>query len=308
MQKGTSNITSLFSLIQQNVGVATKGERTIVHPPLHSLSLMALNAVQTDAPDTLAQMLKDQKKAPGSTSVAAVDKSSLNADDWQHLQDILLLNSFINVYGMQKVYKDHGNKAYDITNHVEAAAFSQACANALNYVTTKAMGGFLNLRDQKADSISKTYKKAEFHLDFLGDLFKAFAFPESTLTALDGVLNALVESLKSMEFTSEAKTVDHLVFMYYFEEVPGMDMKLPHLRLFYLKIDAKSFKVALHKSTVTEIDFQTNYIDENWEMNPFQVAKQRDDIQALLTSMSKLSMDQLNNELTPAVVDTGKSA
>lgn len=301
-----SSVTSLFSLVQEHVGVALAVQRDVSHPPLHALALMALEAADSKAPATLAQMLEDQKKAPGSTSVAAVDQSDITPQDWQHLQDILLLNSFINVFGMQKVYKDHGDKAYDITKNEQAAAFTQACASALNYVITSAMGGFLNLRDQTAQSITKTYKKAEFHLGFLSDLFKAFAFPESTLTALDGVLNAVVDSLTKIEFNEQEKTVDHLLFMYVFEKVPGMDMKLPHLRLFYLKIDTKSWKISMCKSTVTEINFQCNYIDENWEMNPFQVAKQRDQIQALLTKMSGLSMEQLDNKLTPSVVDTGK--
>ncbi|MEZ7197069.1 hypothetical protein [Pseudodesulfovibrio karagichevae] len=307
MKSTNYSVTSLYSLLQTRLKTSPSERLDERTSPLHTMAMMALEAACSDAPKTLAQMLDDQSKAPGSTSIAAVDNNDITPDDWQHLQDILLLNSFINVYGMQKVYADHGNKAYDISNKTEAAAFTQACASALNYVTTSAMGGFLNLRNQTAQSITKTYKRMEFHLDFLSDLFKAFSFPKATLIALDGVLKSVVESLKKIEFNDQLKTVDHLLFMYTFEEVPGMDIKLPHLRLFYLKINTRTWQMSMHKATVTEIDFQCNYMDEDWEMNPFQVAKQRDQIQSLLTKMSGLSMDELNNKLTPAVVDTGKA-
>ena len=305
MKENNSSITSLFNLVEKHANFAPLIERDVSHPPLHELALMALNAADSNV--TLAQMLDDQKKAPGSTSIAAVDQSNITSQEYQHLTDILLLNSFINVYAMQKVYMDNGNKKYDISNKVEAAAFTQACASAINYVTTSAMGGFLNLRNQTAQSITKTYKRAEFHLDFLSDLFKAFAFPGNTLKALDGILNVVVESLKNIEFGDQRRTVDHLLFIYVFEKVPGLDIKLPHLRLFYLKIDTDSWKMSMRKATVTRINFLCNYFDEDWEMNPFQVAQQRDQIQTLLTTMSGLEIKELTNKLSPSLVNTSSS-
>jgi len=252
-------------------------------------------------------LLQDSKKAPGTKAIAVVDSDSLTQNDLQNYHDQNLLTSFISLFAQQKVYQDNGGKAFDITDPRQAAAFTQATVNATNYVITKALSGFLTIGESVAQSFSKSTTSASLHIDFLSALFGGFGFSAEVFTQLDAILTNVFSTLKTLDFSSESSssTVDHMIFVTTFEPVEGLPgFKLPHLRLFYLKIAQKSWKVSLGKSSVEHFSFDMNYIDTKWTMNTDQVDAQRTQIQALLTKMSGASLDALDQLLSPQVVDT----
>lgn len=253
-------------------------------------------------PEKLSDLLKKSVTAPSSTSIAAVPPN-LSPDDMQHLSDILLLNSYVSVASMRYLYKIHPG-GWDITDPKQAADFTRAAANAKFKILTDGMGSFLTLDTSSTRSFNQSTTAADLHLSFLGSLFGGFGFPASTMKELDGVLTSVTKALADLKlsWTNDDSTLDHMVFFYYFDEVPGLDIKMPRMRLFFLHIGQASWTASVGKSSVAHFDFHMNFADEIFNMNPQQVASSRDQIQQLIATMTAESFDAVNELLSPATV------
>jgi hypothetical protein len=253
---------------------------------LASAKLHPMHAPAADAP-LLADMLKTASATPSSTSVAAVP-SSVTADELAQLRNIQLLESFVGVVAMKLYYDRHDGKAPDITSPSGAAQFIKDSANAKFEVISKSLGGFLNMEKGVAYEYHKSQTSAEFHAGFLGTLFKSFSFPAATMAELDGILTSVNETLSNLKlsFSEENSSLDHLIFFYFFEEVPGLSMKIAKLRLYYLHIDHNSWTANVGKNSIQHIQFDVNYFDYACTMDSAQVDMQKQGIQDIITKLT----------------------
>ena len=111
-----------------------------------------------------------------------------------------------------------------------------------------------------------------------------------------------------MSWSDQSSTLDHMIFLYYFDSIQGMDVKIPKVRLYFLHIDQSSWTASVGKSSVTHIDFHMNFIDSVYDMDVDSTAADREKIKALLHTMTGQDLDTLNKLLSPKVVkDEGAS-
>lgn len=273
-------------------------------------TLMATADAADPPPATLFDMLHSDSKAPSSTAVAVIPttdgKPTLSEDQTQQLEDVMMLTSFISVASMRRLYQTVYQKAPpDITTPSGAALFVQSAANAKNFVLTSALGGYLSLNTSAARSFKQSTTSADLHLGFLTTLFDGFNFPKATLRELDGVLTSVTQTLDGlkMSWSDQSSTLDHMIFLYYFDSVQGIDVKIPKVRLYFLHIDQSSWTASVGKSSVTHIDFNMNFLDSVYDMDVQSTASDRQKIKDLLHTMSGQDLDALNQLLSPKVVN-----
>jgi hypothetical protein len=299
----------VFSLYEELLALAARGSRRT------ALLLGAANTAQDDPPsadsDSLYDMLHTDSKAPSSTAVAVIPGSGITADMQQQLKDVMMLTSFISVASMRRLYQTVYQKAPpDITTPQGAALFVQSAANAKNFVLTSAMGGYLSLNTTSARSFKESSTSADLHLEFLNTLFTGFNFPQSTITELDSVLTSVTQTLSNLKlsWSDQSSTLDHMIFLYYFDGVQGLpDVKIPKVRLYFLHIDQSSWTATVGKSSVSHLQFNMNFIDSVYDMDVDQVATDRDKIKALLQKLTGQDLDTLDQLLSPKTVTNPNS-
>lgn len=258
-----------------------------------------LAAAPAGTPDTtnLNDILNNAVKAPGTTSIATVPNTP-DANMYQMLGQVQTLDSYISLLTAFSVYNEHPT-AYDITSPADASAFTRAVAKWRNYVITggavKAMAGYLPISSITSQSYSKSVTAADLHLEFLGELFGAFSFPEAAMAQLDSILTKLVAQLANLKlsFETQTETLDHFLTYYYFSTVAGTGgdtnipaMYVPKVRTFYLQIDQASWKASVGKSSVEQFKFNMNYFYMDTTMNPGLVAN---DMTAINGTIQKLT-------------------
>lgn len=265
--------------------------------------------------DDLFSMVQAAKKAPGSTSLAVVDKTESAAD--QHgkptqdaleiYNDMLTLSSLANVVAMQEVYKEHPQQ-FDITKSEEAGAFIQAQTVKLNDTFTRRLGQYAIPGETTAESFRKNVTEADLHLDFLTKLFDSFNFNKVSLKKLDGILVQVTETLKNLQlkFESETHTLNHLIFTNYIEplEIEGISDKIlvGKIRLFYLKIKSSSWNVVIAKQTVSDFKFEMDYFDTIFTINSTLVRGDIVNIQSLIKEFTQHSFDDVKELTSPTVI------
>jgi len=278
---------TLSHLLQAHAGTGTGGAVM-----LHSAAAAAVGGSSASEPESLSDLLNKSKKDPSTTSIAAVPSGGLSDNEIQQLSNIQLLTSFVSVEAAKLYYTRSGGVAPDITNPATALQYNKDMANINFEVVTKSLPGFLNMEKAVAYDYHKSQTSAEFHAEFLGELFKAFAFPEATLTELDAILTSVTKALSDLRFsfTEQSETLDHLVFFYYFEAVPGLDVKVAKMRLFNLQLKSSSWQAVVStgksRASVDHIQFDMNYYDYACTMSNEQVQRQKGDIQDLITKMT----------------------
>ena len=256
-------------------------------------------AAPAGSPETtdLDKILNNAVDLPGTTSIATVPKQP-NNDNLQMLSQVQTLDSYISLLTAFSIYNEHP-EPYDITDPKQAAAFTKANAKWRNYVitggTVKAMAGYLPVGSIVSQSYTKSVTSADLHLEFLGELFKDFSFPQAALTQLDGILTKVVAKLGhvSLSFEKQSDTLDHFLTYYYFSTVPGTGgengppaMYVPKVRTFYLHIDQSSWKAAVGKSSVSKFKFDMSFYDMTTTMNTGLVAKDMDVINSTIEKLS----------------------
>lgn len=144
-------------------------------------------------------------------------------------------------------------------------------------------------------------------MKFYTSLFDGFNFPPATIKELDGVLTSITQTLDNlkMSWSDQSSTLDHMIFVYYFEAVAGLEpvVKIPKVRLYFLHIDQSSWTASVGKSSVTHIDFNMNFIDSVYDMDVASTAADRANIKNLLHTLTGQDMDALNQLLSPKTVN-----
>lgn len=256
-----------------------------------------------DQGENLFQMLKDSdEKVPASMNVALVPPK-LSATDIENLKLVQLLCSFISVNAMKLVYQKRGNKSFDLSNPEDAALSVTMIANALYQDITEYMGGFLDQSTIITSSYDQTVVSAEIHMEVLNFLFKSFSLPESALKELDGILTAVNGKLTAGLETSDS-TLDHVIFVYFFDKVQGLDAKIAKVRLLYLKVDKDSWKSSIGKSSVQKVHMDMTLTDGIWMIDTEQTGSMKTKIQNLLTKLSGTNLEDLDKLTSPTVVTT----
>jgi hypothetical protein len=254
-------------------------------------------------PNNLYDLLEQSHDSSlAGTSIAAVP-TDMNQSEAQALQHVMLLNTFVNCAAMRSVCQAKPD-GWDIGDPSEAAQLVRTSANSIFRVLSSGTAGLLVQTSSTAESMSKRTLAADLHMEFLSDIFKDFAFPAKTLKQLDGIMTNVVKQLGEIKlgFSSSSETLDHLLNVYYFEEVEGTKYKVPKLRLFYLHIDQSSWAASVLKSTIEEFDFHMNYIDMifdmTWQPGPHEVKRLKD----MLSEWTNRDFEELQRKLAPNAV------
>ena len=152
-------------------------------------------------------------------------------------------------------------------------AYLRAHTDAVFNVLTQSMSGDFVQESSTVQNFQKHVKFADFHTAFLTGIFDSFALGDSELKKLDGVLTSITKDLLDLNLQdagSASGSVDHQLFTYYSEAVPGFKYKQTKLRLFYMHIDYDSWvQVVNHKKSsdfTTMIDFNMTITDATFDM------------------------------------------
>ncbi|MEM7549599.1 MAG: hypothetical protein AAF363_07990 [Bacteroidota bacterium] len=275
---------------------------------IHSRVKLAVEDAPDNLPDpeALNGILENHRKAPGSTPIAAVPNSPTDRM-YDMLTQIQLLESYIAILTAYCIYNEHP-EPYDITDGTQAMEFIQAEAKWKNYVLTggivKKLQAYLPLGEAVAYSMKKTVTNADIHAELLSALFGGFGFTKAVMTELDSILTNVASTLKgiSLKFEKINQTMNHLISYYYFETVPGTgggEGQPPAMyqvvnRLFFLKINQKSWKVTIMKSSVSHFSFDANYFDSKAVMNSSMVGEDKQLISDSIKRLTKKDTAAIN--------------
>ena len=228
----------------------------------------------------------------------------------KQLRNIQLLSTFANAYGMKLLYNERKDKPFDFGNVEEKGEFTRLAASKIHYAITKSMGTFLNVTEAQEFSFEKDYNQKEFHMEFLKAIFGSFDFTTPTLLQLDGVLTQVFANLSNIKTTksSEKNSLDHLIYMYYFDDVKGFEqLKVAKLRLFYLHIDNESWSklVRVGKNSTTNVGFKFNmsYVDFKFDMNEENVERNRPKIEEVIELMTNKNFEDISKIYSPSMVE-----
>eukprot|EP00588_Corethron_pennatum_P018152 CAMPEP_0194305022 /NCGR_PEP_ID=MMETSP0171-20130528/2559_1 /TAXON_ID=218684 /ORGANISM="Corethron pennatum, Strain L29A3" /LENGTH=296 /DNA_ID=CAMNT_0039056427 /DNA_START=172 /DNA_END=1062 /DNA_ORIENTATION=- len=253
-----------------------------------------------EVPETLSDLVAAaNNEVPAVTAIAIVDKPSLTPDDMQNLQDIQLLQSFINVLATKNMYDTHG--AYDLNDKAQSLDFVVQYANQLNFAMTNSMGGYLNLEKASVFEVEKSITSAQIHTEVLSFLFKSMALPESALKELDALLTSVNQKLEvSLEKTKS--DLNHVLMFFYFEKVQGLDVKVAKMRFLFLTVEKSTWSATVGKSTVGKFMFKMTQVDTAATMNGELVEKDRDLIQKVIHKMTGGNLKSVMDSCSPKVV------
>ncbi len=165
------------------------------------------------------------------------------------------------------------------------------------------MTGYLPVGSITTQSYSKSVTSADLHLEFLGELFGAFSFPEAAMTELDSILTKVVAKLGELKlsFETETEALDHFLTYYYFSTVAGTGgdtgipaMYVPKVRTFYLHLDQSSWEASVGKSSVEHFKFDMNFFDMDTTMNPGLVANDMTAINGTIQTLTGQTATEVN--------------
>jgi len=251
-------------------------------------------------------------KRPATSSIAVLPPEGFNSNQLQQLENIKLLSTFAHAYAFKLVYEyqDHPD-GYDITDPKDSLIFTSRSANCLNKIITGAMGTLLTLNSSTNTSFSKNVSRTSLHLEFLTELFKSFNLTESAKNVLDGILTSIFRSLQDIEVSKSSvpNTLDHMLFVYYFEDIQGLPGKVVKLRVFFLHIDQEIFdavKIGKNSGSHEKFNFHMNYTDMTFSMKDEMVTKNRPAIEKLIADIGEAKFEELSNKCSPKVVDSEK--
>lgn len=308
VRSGLENITYPEVTLDEMVNAFRNAQRTNFRPR----GLAEAN----DSADSLFDLVQASKEAPGSTTIAVVDHEGPTVapgggptqDALAIYNDMLTLSSLASVVAMQGIYEDHPEE-FDVTDPKQAAEFIRAQVNKLNDTFSRRLGAYAIVGENISHNFTKTVSAADLHLSFLTDLFSSFSFPEKAFVKLDAILNEVKDALVNLKFglDKEHETVDHMVFVNYIEamDVEGLEEKIlvGKIRMFYLRIDQKSWKASIAKSTVSKEDFIVNYFDRTLTINSNLVRSDISSITELITKFTNRQFDEMRELTSPTVVE-----
>ncbi|KAI9655941.1 MAG: hypothetical protein M1831_004786 [Alyxoria varia] len=249
-------------------------------------------AATTDPPNVpsgdkfaeLANMMMEATKPPADQAAAghapASTVVSLKPDDsylkgnrltnWNANQGMLslaqLYSGIVDITNRQK--RGHPDP-YKITVESEALqAYADQADSGYNAMIGP-LAGFYIFSEGALQTFKKTFDRAQFHLGFLGELFKGFDLSDGTVKALDSVLTNFASAVGQYKFEqiSEGKTINRAVKI---NNVPAVNISgndndplyaYPAVTTFiYMKVTAKAWKTVMSKmqggAEVEHIDFE----------------------------------------------------
>ena len=311
-------LQSSFATLSRDKMSAPPSLKEIIHddPKGSSRGLEESNEIQTLDDLLAASGTGGDAQTVSSVVVMPPAGTYDNPGIMKQLRNIQLLSTFANAYGMKLLYDDRKDMPFDFGNAEEKGEFTRCAANKIHYVITKLMATFLPLTEAQDMEMEQDFNQRTFHNDFLTQLFGSFSFGKETTKQLDQVLTSVFKNLSGIKSSesSEKATLDHLVYMYYFENVPGLEeekIKVAKLRLFYLTIDAKSWHhiVKTGKNSTAENEgfkFKMTYHDFKFNMNEEQVENNRPGIENAIKKVSDKNFEDISRLYTPAVVKDDK--
>jgi len=245
------------------------------------------------SPGDIMDIIENAKKTHAITSILVLP-SDISQYDLQNLQDISLLDTYTLVYSAAYIYKDNP-KGFDITTLDGVANFNQALANARFLVITKGLSGLLRAGETSQQSFSKSTTTADLHLEFLKEIFGSFRFSASALKQLDGIMTNIIKDLGSLKavWSDQSPTLEHLILTYFFEEIKGLGIKVPKVRLFYLHIDQSSWKALTDKPSVEHFKFNMNYADYTFAIDLTHMPDMREGIKAYIEDATNKKLEDI---------------
>lgn len=250
------------------------------------------------APDAqnIMDVINQGVTAPASTSLVIVPEN-ISQNDLQNLQDVSLLDTYVSVNSAAYIYNLHP-QGFDITIPQQAAAFNKVLAKARFRVLTQGLAGLLSLSSSAQQDYVKNTTAGELHLEFIGEIFKSFAFPAAAITQIDSILTSVVKQLSNLKFSwsEQGAGLTYLLSTYYFEEVQGLPgARVPKIRLFYLSVDQRSWELSIGKSSLNKFEFKMNYVDYQYTMSLTQMPAMREGIKTYITATTQQQLTSIQN-------------
>ncbi|QMS92394.1 hypothetical protein HUN01_34175 [Nostoc edaphicum CCNP1411] len=257
----------------------------------------------------LNDLLNQLDKAPDTSppSVIAIPPT-IDQNIYQNLLDLQLLTSYINVVSLGLMYEIKP-QGWNITDPKEATDFTRSFANSSFKVITQGLAGILNIQTQLASTVRESVTLGQAHSIILNELFGSFGFPDSTIKQLDSILTRTTKKLYdlSIDFRTQSETLDFAVLLFYFEEVMGINYKIPYMRLFYLSVDQSSWrasvKIGKSSASVERFSFNMNYTDTRLTMNSELLREYRPAMEAYIKDRVGDNLQKIQELTQPSIVD-----
>ena len=146
---------------------------------------------------------------------------------------------------------------------------------------------------------NRNVKFEDLHAEFLNGIFDSFGLPDRAMKELDAILTTTTKSL--VKLTSDGETsfssMDHMIFVTYFEKMEGINFNIPKLRLFFLHIDQTSWMNVVHNKKSSDetamINFDMNYTDATFSMTWMPKPDEFEKLQHMLEKASNKSFKDL---------------
>jgi hypothetical protein len=247
-------------------------------------------------PGQIMDIICNAKESHAITSIVVLPSlpSNISKNDLQNLQDISLFDTYIMLCSAAYIYK-HNSKGFDITKPYETAQFTKVLANARFLVITKGLSRLLIPGNSSQQSFSKMTTCADLHLELLNEIFGSFGFSPSALKKLDNILTNVVKNLGTikLDWSDQSQSLNHLISTYFFEEVKGLGVKVPKIRLFYLHIDQNSWEALTNKPSVEHFKFNMNYTDYTFTIDLTHMPDMREPIKAYIEDTTKKKLEDI---------------
>lgn len=267
---------------------------------------MAMMADPPSDGNSFNNLLDSVSKAPPSTSLVLNPNTpdTPGTNYTAQMGDAMLMESLVGVGAAQKMLDIQ--KDWPISDGKSAELFIQAYANQKNNAFLQ-LAAFLPNETATQQTFTKETSTATFHLDFLGALFKGFSLGTAAMGEIDNILTNVTASLAnlSLESSSESMTMDHLLTIYFFEDVAGLDgVKVVKMRNMYMHVDQASFQWASGKSSGTTFTFHMSYFDSTFGVNTELITSNRAKIVETITKAGVSNMGDMLQKANAHMIDS----
>eukprot|EP00210_Caulerpa_lentillifera_P007755 g7401.t1 len=254
---------------------------------------------------SLAETLRElEKNVPTATRVAVANVSEITSDDATNLRLMELLMLLIDVKVNQELTEEFGDGFFELDTNDKKRKYIKERSQQLFSVATTKMTGFLRETSSTFWSYKEELKSTELHGEILKQLFQGFNLSESNLKELDCLLTNVYTKLKNNMETA-GPTLDHSLFVNYFDKVQGTDLKLVKVRLLHIKVSEKAWQDTSKSSGGSKLLFEMDISMHTWTMNTSIMAAKENEVKELLNQCSGIDLENLRNVIKTRVVDLG---
>jgi hypothetical protein len=258
----------------------------------------------------LDEFLNEIEQAPETNPPGViVVPPRITPEVFQQVEDFLLLHLYISVVSLGLI-RPQFPAGWRITDPYQAVIYQRAKADASLRVMNEGLSGILNLKQSVLKKIEEYTTTMGVHSLLLNELFGSFGLPDSTMKQLDGILINIVKRLDqlSISFKDTNEYLNFLVIVYYFEEVMGLNVKVPMVRLFYLNVEQESWsasvKIGKTTGSIEKFQFKMNYFDYRSSLNSEQLSKYRPAIKAYMQDAVGNNLKRIQDLTQPCIVQS----